>query len=212
MITEEVQQKMGTNYDLQKMSRRLARYLDEDRYTHTQGVRYTAAALAMVHGADMMKAQVAGLLHDCAKCIPAKKKLKLCEQENILMSSYEKKNPFMLHAKLGAYLARAKYDVEDQEILQAIVWHTTGRPNMSLLEKIIFIADYIEPNRCKAPNLEELRKLAFSDLDTCTYRILEDTLEYLESNPKDIDGMTQDAFAYYRNIYERRELEAEEDE
>ena len=160
----------------------------------------------------MMKAQVAGLLHDCAKCIPAKKKLKLCERENIFMSPYEKKNPFMLHAKLGAYLAREKYDVEDEEILSAIVWHTTGRPHMSLLEKIIFIADYIEPNRCKAPNLEDIRRLAFVDLDTCTYRILEDTLDYLKTNPKDIDGMTQDAFNYYRNIYERRELEAEEDE
>ena len=83
---------------------------------------------------------------------------------------------------------------------------------MSLLEKIIFIADYIEPNRCKAPNLEDIRRLAFVDLDTCTYRILEDTLDYLKTNPKDIDGMTQDAFNYYRNIYERRELEAEEDE
>lgn len=199
-------------YDLQKMSRRLARYLDEDRYIHTQGVRYTAAALAMAHGADVEKAQAAGLLHDCAKCIPSKKKLKLCEREHIFMSAYEKKNPFMLHAKLGAYLAREKYDVSDREILEAIVWHTTGKAHMSLLEQIIFIADYIEPNRCKAPRLGELRRLAFADLDECTYRILGDTLEFLERNPKEIDAMTQTVYDYYRNIHERKELEAEEDE
>ena len=118
---------MSETYDLKKISRRLQRYLDEDRFIHTQGVQYTAAALAMTYGCDLMKAQTAGLLHDCAKCIPAKKKLKLCEREGIPVTSYEKKNPFMLHAKLGAYLARNKYDIKDEEILQAITWHTTGK-------------------------------------------------------------------------------------
>lgn len=85
----------------------------------------------------------------------------------------------MLHAKLGAYFARKIYGVEDKEILHAIQVHTTGEPGMNTLDKIIYIADYIEPNRNKAPNLEEVRKLAFVDLDKAMLKILSDTLNYL---------------------------------
>ena len=201
---------MSETYDLKKISRRLQRYLDEDRFIHTQGVQYTAAALAMTYGCDLMKAQTAGLLHDCAKCIPAKKKLKLCEREGIPMTSYEKKNPFMLHAKLGAYLARNKYDIKDEEILQAITWHTTGKAEMNLLEKIIFVADYIEPNRCKAPNLSELRRLAFEDLTQCVCRILEDTLNYLEQDDRELDEMTRTAYEYYSGLAKEKKREGKE--
>ena len=111
------------------------------------------------------KAQTAGLLHDCAKCIPNDKKLKLCEKKNIPVSEIEEKAPFLLHSKLGVYIARKKYDVEDKEILSAVRWHTTGKPEMTQLEKIIYLADYIEPGRDKAPNLARVRRLAFEDLD-----------------------------------------------
>ena len=86
-----------------------------------------------------------------------------------------------------AYVAKAKYGVTDQEILSSITWHTTGKPDMTLLEKIVYIADYIEPKRDKAPNLTFVRKLAFQDLDECMYEILKDSLAYLEENPKDVD-------------------------
>ena len=124
-------------YDFIKMQKKLAKYLDEDRYAHTLGVMYTCAALAMVHNCDLVTAQTAGLLHDCAKCIPNKKKLKMCSQHNIAVSEFEQTHPFLLHAKLGAYVARAKYDVTDEEILSAITWHTTGKPEMTLLEKAL---------------------------------------------------------------------------
>ena len=168
---------------------------------HTIGVSFTSAALAMAHGCDISDAQLAGLLHDCAKCIPNKKKLKLCSQHKVPVSDFEQEHPFLLHAKLGAYIAREKYDVRNEEILSAITYHTTGKPAMSPLEKIIYIADYIEPMRDKAANLPKIRKLAFEDLDECMYEILKDTLIYLEENPRDIDSTTKDAFLYYKDLH-----------
>ena len=191
-------------YDFCKIQKKLAKYLDEQRYEHTMGVMYTSACLAMVHGGDLQAARLAGLLHDCAKCIPNKKKLKLCSQHNIPVSEFEKDHPFLLHAKLGAYIAKAKYGVTDAEILSAITWHTTGRPEMTKLEQIVYIADYIEPHRDKASNLEKIRKLAFADLDECMYEILKDTLEYLDTEPDDIDEMSQKAYVYYKELLQKR--------
>ena len=136
-------------YDFIKMQKKLAKYLDEDRYEHTLGVMFTCAALAMVHDCDLITAQTAGLLHDCAKCIPNKKKLKMCSQHHISVSEFEQEHPFLLHAKLGAYVAKAKYDVTDENILSAITWHTTGKPEMTLLEKIVYIADILNQNVIK---------------------------------------------------------------
>lgn len=184
-------------YNLAKLQKKLRKELDEDRYTHTLGVMYTSAALAMRYGVDLEKAQVAGLLHDCAKCIPNEKKLKMCEKYNIPITRVENNAPFLLHSKLGAYLAKEKYGVKDEEILQAIVWHTTGKPDMTLLEEIVFLADYIEPMRWKAENLEEIRRTAFVDLDLAVYMTLRDTLHYLETGPGEVDEMTRSACQYY---------------
>ena len=194
-----------SKYDLIKMQKKLVKYLDEDRYHHTMGVMYSAAALAMVHDYDLEDAQVAGLLHDCAKCIPNKKKIKLCEQRHVEITEFEKEHPFLIHAKLGAYIAEKKYGVTDPEILSSITYHTTGRPQMSVLEKIIYIADYIEPMRDKAPNLARIRRLAFQDLDECMYEILRDTLEYLDENPKDVDDTTRKAYDYYKELHQKRQ-------
>lgn len=191
-------------YDFTKMKKKLAKYLDEDRFEHTMGVMYTCASLAMAHDCDLNDAQTAGLLHDCAKCIPNKKKLKMCSQHEIHVSSFEKEHPFLLHAKLGAYVAKAKYDVKDENILSAITYHTTGKPAMTVLEKIVYIADYIEPMRDKAPNLKSIRQLAFSDLDECMYEILKDTLAYLEENPKDLDNTTREAYEYYKDLHMKK--------
>lgn len=201
---EKIRQMSG-QYDLKKIEEKLEKHLDEDRMRHTRGVMYTAASLAMVYGCSLEKAQVAGLLHDCAKCIPNKKKLKMCLENQIPMTEYEEANPFILHAKLGAFLARQKYGVDDEQILDAITWHTTGKPDMSLLDKIIYLADYIEPGRDKASRLPYIRKLAFQDLDECMYQVLKDTLEYLSVGGSDgIDEMTEEAYGYYREIHEKR--------
>lgn len=187
-----------SKFDLQKITKKLKKYLDEDRLWHTLGVMHTAAAMAMVYHEDMEKAQLAGLLHDCAKCIPSKKKIKLCNENHIPVSSFEKEHPFLLHGKVGAWIAEEKYGVKDREILEAITWHTTGKPEMSVLEKIIYIADYIEPARDKAPRLKEIRALAFQNLDRCMYEILKDSLEYLNTHPEDLDPTTEKAYDYYK--------------
>ena len=184
-------------YNLIKMQKKLKKYVDESRYVHTLGVMYTAAALAMRYDADLEKAQVAGLLHDCAKCIPNDKKLKLCRKNGIEVTPFEEKAPFLLHAKLGAWMAEHEYHVSDPAILSAIACHTTGKPDMSLLDKIVFIADYIEPGRNKAPGLPEIRRLSFTDIDQALIRILSDTLDYLASSNDPIDPATQNVLDYY---------------
>ena len=170
---------------------------DARRFEHTLGVEYTAAALAMRYGANVTEALTAGLLHDCAKCLTDEKRLSICEKRNIPMTDLERRNPFLLHAKVGAYLAREKYGVKNQNILNAIHNHTTGRQDMSLLEKIVFVADYIEPGRKQAPNLAEIRKLAFQNLDEALMKILEDTLRYLKASGGEIDPMTEETWNYY---------------
>lgn len=182
-----------------KLQHTLKKELDEDRYQHTLGVMYTSASMAMRYGADVTQALLAGLLHDCAKCIPGDKKIHLCEKYGLPVSDVEYENPGLLHARFGAYLAEKKYHIHDQEIIHAISSHTTGRPGMSLLEKIVYIADYIEPGRRELPNMKEVRPLAFTNIDQCLYRILEDSLVYLNSRNISVDPMTQKTYDYYKN-------------
>ena len=197
--------------DLKAYQKKIKHEMDDGRYQHTLGVMYTCAALAMRYEYDIQKAELAGLLHDCAKCIPNGKKLKLCEKHNIQISETERRNPFLLHAKLGAFLAMDRYGVEDKEIISAILNHTTGKPNMSLLDKIVYVADYIEPRRSKAENLEEIRKLAFLDLDQALYQILSDTLKYLDKGSGEIDNMTMKAYEYYHKKQQEPEQEENND-
>ncbi|MCC8103066.1 MAG: bis(5'-nucleosyl)-tetraphosphatase (symmetrical) YqeK [Clostridiales bacterium] len=194
-----------SGYNIAKMQKRLKKELDEPRYVHTQGVMYTAMALAMCHGEDLERTGVAGLLHDCAKCIPNPQKIKLSEHYKLSISAVERTTPHLLHAKLGACIAKDKYGVEDPEILSAIRCHTTGKPGMSLMEKIVFISDYIEPGRVKAPNLTKIRELAFSDLDMAVYLTLRDTLSYLEQTKASLDNQSIVAYNYYENLIGERE-------
>lgn len=188
------------NQQITKIRRKLIAELDKERYEHTLGVMYTAASMAMCHGADVEQALLAGLLHDCAKCIPGENKVKMCEKYHLNVSEVERENPSLLHAKLGAFLAAKKYHIEDKEIINAIASHTTGHPHMTLLEKIIYIADYIEPGRPELANMEEVRHLAFQNIDECLYRILEDSLEYLNRLSKPIDPMTEKTYNYYKAV------------
>lgn len=177
--------------------KKVKKNLDKERYEHTKGVMYTAGALAMAHGADLESAMLAGVLHDCAKCIPNDEKIRLCKDARIRLSKVELRNPSLIHAKLGAYLAATEYGVAAPEICHAIAVHTTGAPNMNTLDKIIYIADYIEPNRDRAPDLEAVRALAFKDLDECLIRILKDSLDYLSGSSREIDPMTQKTYDFY---------------
>ena len=184
--------------ELHKIRKQLAKVLDSKRYEHTQGVAYTSAALAMRYGEDVQKAELAGLLHDCAKCLDNEKKIHICKKHNIAISDAELKNPFLLHAKVGGYLTKEKYKIDDEDIINAVTYHTTGRPGMSLLEKIVYIADYIEPGRDHVSNLDEVRNLCFRDLDEALLQILEDILVHLKESKKEIDPMTQMTYEFYK--------------
>ena len=185
---------------LKELTREMEKVQSPKRFTHTLGVEYTAAALAMRYGENLEKAQLAGLLHDCAKCMDNDKLLVVCEKHHISITEVERRNPYLLHAKVGSFLARKEYKIEDEEILNAILYHTTGHPGMTLLEKIIFTADYIEPGRKQAPNLTEIRKMAFTDLDKAVKKILEDTLDYLKSGEGEMDPMTEETYQYYKQL------------
>ena len=185
--------------DIRKIRKSMEKVLDPKRYEHTLGVAYTAAALAMRYGEDINNAVLAGMLHDCAKCLTNEKRLAICEKYNIAVNDAEHKNPYLLHAKVGSFLAMKKYGVTDKDVINAILNHTTGRPGMSLLEKIICVADYIEPGRKQAPNLALIRKMAFEDLDQALLTALKDTLEYLHAGKMEVDTMTQRTYDFYRN-------------
>lgn len=196
--------------DIRKIRKSMEKSLDAKRFEHTLGVAYTASALAMCYDVDINKAQIAGLLHDCAKCLSDEKKISICEKHNIKMNEIEQRNPFLLHAKAGSYIAMKKYHIHDHDIINAILNHTTGRPGMSMLEKIVFIADYIEPGRKQAPNLSMVRKLAFQDLDKALLKILEDTLSYLKETDHEKDPMTEKTYEYYKNAADADNKEQEE--
>lgn len=191
-------------YDIKKIKKTLEKNLEEKRYEHTIGVADTAACLAMKYGYNVEKAYVAGLLHDCAKCIDNEKKLQLCKKYKVKLSKVEIENPFLIHAKLGAALAKEKYGIDDEEILDSIRFHTTGKENMTLLEKIIFSADYIEPNRKMILGLQEIRNTIFDDFDRAIYIILENTIKHLNNKKQIIDDTSMRAYEYYKDLVNYR--------
>jgi len=187
------------------LRKEIRKNMTKKRHEHSIGVEFTATCLAMRYDVNLInKARIAGILHDCAKCMDDKDVIELCKKHNIPVNKYENEHPFMLHGKTGAHLAKVEYGIEDIDILDAITYHTVGRPNMTLLEKIIFTADYIEPGRDQAPNLEYLRNLAFTDLDEAVYRIVTDTIQYLKDYNEPINEVIFDVYDFYKNLYESR--------
>lgn len=184
----------------------LEQELSYKRFIHTLSVAGTASSLAMCYGADLEKAETAGLLHDCAKCMDVRKMQKVCEKAGLTVSSFEADSGSLFHSKAGSVLAAEKYGITDPDMINAIRYHTTGRPGMSLLEKIIFVADYIEPGRFTAKNLPLIRRLAFSDIDEALMKILYDTLVYLNSTGLVVDPMTQKTYDYYKQIFEEKTI------
>ena len=181
------------------MIKKLKEILKPNRYRHSKNVAITAQCMAMLYDEDLEKSYIAGLLHDNAHNIPEEIQVSECEKYGIALSPCEiKVGSSVIHGKLGAYYATTKFDITDSYIIDAIRWHTTGRPDMTLLEKIIFTADYIEPGRNKAPNLKEIRKMAFTDLNKAVYMICNDTLLYLKSCNQVIDEATMKTLEYYK--------------
>lgn len=178
--------------------RKLQSALSIERYIHTMGVVKTAKKLAIHYGADVKKAAYAALLHDCAKDYPSEMKLRFCKEYHVPVDDIMISTPDLTHQFLGAEVARREYLVEDEEILDAIKYHTTGKPDMSLLGKIIFIADFTEENRKKFDSLEEARKLSFEDIDKAMAFILKNTIEYVKERNRTLHPLSVAAYEYYK--------------
>lgn len=186
--------------DLELIRENLYGVLKESRYQHSLGVEAVACDLAVIFGYDMERAQIAGLLHDCARYLTDQQLIAKCKEYQLPVSEVEQRCAFLLHGKVGAVFARDLYGVEEEDTLNSIRYHTTGRPAMSLLEKIIFVADYIEPYRRTLPRINEIREAAYSDINQAMIMILENTLSYLEKSASIIDNLTVETYDYYKNV------------
>lgn len=153
------------------------------RFEHSLRVMETSIKLANRYNFSVEKAAIAGLLHDCGKLKGETNLLKVSSDFGIILDSMTKCNSELIHSILSAAIAEKEYGIKDQEILRAIRYHTTGRENMSLLEKIVYIADLIEPGR-SFEGVDKLRRLALEDLDKCLLYSLDNTLKFLIEKKK----------------------------
>ena len=161
------------------------------RIPHVQGVEGEAVRLAQRWGADPEKARRAGILHDCTKYLDLEEQLELCDKYGVVLDEMERQSAKLLHSKTGAWIARDVYGA-DEDIFQAIYWHTTGKADMSLLEKVIYLADYIEPHR-DFPGVDELRALAYQDLDKALLMGVEMSISDLQARGVPIHPNTRSA-------------------
>jgi nicotinate-nucleotide adenylyltransferase len=186
----------GTHADLKRLTLEQLRpaalsYLKYKRIPHVLGTEQEAIRLAERWGGDVEKARRAALLHDCTKKLDMARQKELCKQYGIALDPLEQEALKLLHAKTGAAVAEDVFGT-DPEITNAIRWHTTGRANMTLLEKIIYLADYIEPNR-DFPGLPELRRICYEDLDAGLLRGLEMTIAEMEERGNPVHHATLEA-------------------
>ena len=191
----------GTNLNLRRLKLQELRpvalsYLKAKRIAHVLGTEETAVKLAEKYGADVDKARVAALLHDCTKRLTMEEQLALCEKYGIVLDELEQRALKLLHAKTGAALAREVFGADD-EICNAILWHTTGRPDMTRLEKVIYLADFIEPSR-SFPGVEALRRTVWQDLDQGLLMGLSMTIEEMEEMGNPVHHNTIEARDYLR--------------
>ena len=192
--------------DSKELQRKVYKAVSEKRYEHIIGVKDTAACLAMRYGADFDSTIIAALLHDYCKGFSDKEMLSQAKRRHLPISKIEMDSPYLLHGKLAAAYGKEKFGITDPDILGAVTWHTTGKPAMSLLEMIIFTADYIEPNREEKMTIApKIRTLAFKDLDLCCAAVMADIISYLKATQKTMDESTVDAYNYYRELAEKRQ-------
>ena len=177
-------------------------HLSEKRRIHTEGVRTTAIELARRYGADPEKAETAALFHDMFRGVDRDTLNRYVDELGLDPGRY-RDNPNLAHGKIAAEIMRRDYGITDPDIINAVRYHTTGRPGMSQLEKVVFIADAIEPSR-DYPGVEELRKATWRDLDEVCLTALSRTSEYVMSRGIPLDEDTAEAEAYFRRLMENK--------
>ena len=159
------------------LRQQLKKELKTERYYHSINVCNMASEMAELFGFSKGKAYLAGILHDCAKCISYQKMLTMCEDLDVELDEYERGTPALIHAKLGEKVAIAHYGIYDKEILEAIRYHTLGHPKMGNIAKIVYVADMLEPSR-KFDGIDKLREIARKDLDLAVYECTKKTIEF----------------------------------
>ena len=169
-------------------------YLKPKRMPHVLGTEQEAVRLVRRYGGDETQARIAALLHDCTKKLDMAQQLALCEKYGIMLDELEQKALKLLHSKTGAAIARDVFGVEDA-VYDAILYHTTGKPDMTRLEKIIYLADYIEPTR-DFPGVDELRKTVYEDMDKGLLVGLTMTIQEMEEMGNPVHHLTRDARDY----------------
>jgi len=189
---------------IEQMREKLEEILTPKRYEHSIGVMETAAKMAEHYGVDVQKAKIAGLLHDCAKDIDKSIMVDLCEELGIPLDDIKREQRSLIHADLGAGLLEPEFGVTDPEIISAVKHHTLGRENMTELEKILYLADIIEPNRAPYPELEELRRLSMIDLDCAMLCACERSIQYVERKHKTLHSQTLATQQYFLKICKER--------
>lgn len=162
----------------EKEDRQLKKMLSEKRYIHSLNTAETAAALARLYGADPNRAYLAGLLHDAAKDLSGEELILRARNAGIKVDKFCLTRPHLLHAVVGAVIAKEQFGLCDEELLSAIANHTMGKPNMTLMEKIIFLADLIEPSREYA-GVEDVREAAKTDMDEAIIKAYDGIIAYV---------------------------------
>ena len=182
------------NLPMEQLEQVVISLLNPNRVAHVLGCRDTAVELAKYWGADVTNAARAGILHDITKAIDGPLQLTLCAAYGKILSDFSRKYPKTLHALTGSLVAERIFG-ENEEVVSAIQWHTTGKADMTLLQKIIYVADYMEPCR-NFPGVERLRELAFSDMDAALKLGLEMTLEHLNRQGAEVSPESREALAW----------------
>ncbi|MCK9443914.1 MAG: bis(5'-nucleosyl)-tetraphosphatase (symmetrical) YqeK [Tissierellaceae bacterium] len=169
--------------------------IGKKRYEHSLRVMEMAMKLAKIYDIDVENARLAALLHDCGKLQGQTNLLKVAKDFDIIIDNYMTYNGDLVHGPLGAYIAKTKYNIKNEEILNAIRYHTTGKKDMTTLEKIIYISDYIELGR-DFPGLRKMRRLSFKDLDRGLLMAMGSTISFLVKENKLIHPRTIEARNY----------------
>lgn len=190
--------------NINQMEKKIKETLSERRYAHSVGVMEVAVAMAEYFGADVEKARIAGLLHDCAKEIDKDEAVNLCDRLGIEIDDEKRVQKGLLHADLGAEFVKRDYEIDDKEICDAIKYHTMGRCNMTMLDKIIYLADFIEPNRKDFEGLSELKKLCFEDLDKAMLFAVNLSISFVLQKGKVLHKQTIETREYFTKLIDER--------
>lgn len=178
----------------------LFRDLTVKRFSHTLAVADTARRLALLHGLDPVKAEIAGLLHDCAKCLPLKDMQRIARDNHLTEDESILESGALLHSVVGAHLAKTEYGCTDEAVLAAILSHTTGKPGMSKLDMAVWLADTIEPTRAPYPLLDKTRMLAGLSLEKAMITSLEGTLQHVRKKGDAIHPATVQTLSWLQTL------------